>query len=353
MTGESRLDALARDLANGQVSRRTALRRFGAGFAAAALPSFLVADEALARCPPSRKCGSKCCPPGMRCKHGKCKCKGGLTKCGKNCRDLAVDPLNCGACGHVCPAGQTCVSGQCTGGGGGGGGETPQAVCGNGVKETGEACDGADLAGATCQSLGFLSGTLACKADCSGLDTSGCVAAACSSAADCPAGSAGNCQKAACVNGACTSVVDDTDLPVDGNACTDDVCSGGVPSNPPKASGTSCGSGKMCNGSGACVDCVNPSTCPQPTNPYCATAACAGGTCGFLYQPNGTAVTFSCQPPSGPPTTCITCLKANSQRIYCNGSGDIYTSGMCPGGQFCTSFSPPLIVNGAEWGACF
>ncbi|HEX9942187.1 MAG TPA: DNRLRE domain-containing protein [Thermoanaerobaculia bacterium] len=53
------------------------------------------------------------------------------------------------------------------------GGGTP-AVCGNGVKESGEACDGADLGGQTCQSQGFSSGTLACNANCT-FNTSGCT----------------------------------------------------------------------------------------------------------------------------------------------------------------------------------
>ena len=56
---------------------------------------------------------------------------------------------------------------------GGGGPE-----CGNGVAETGEECDGADLGGATCGSEGFYCGALSCNVDCT-LDTSGCVAGSC------------------------------------------------------------------------------------------------------------------------------------------------------------------------------
>lgn len=39
-------------------------------------------------------------------------------------------------------------------------------VCGNGVKETGEECDGGDLSGGTCSSRGFSGGTLQCSPAC-------------------------------------------------------------------------------------------------------------------------------------------------------------------------------------------
>lgn len=55
--------------------------------------------------------------------------------------------------------------------------DTLGAVCGDGVAEDNEVCDGADLAGATCEALdGFVGGTLACAADCSGYDSSACEA---------------------------------------------------------------------------------------------------------------------------------------------------------------------------------
>jgi hypothetical protein len=55
-----------------------------------------------------------------------------------------------------------------------GGGGSP--VCGNGVQETGEDCDGSDLGGSSCQSLGLGSGSLACDSGCL-FDTSGCAGA--------------------------------------------------------------------------------------------------------------------------------------------------------------------------------
>ncbi len=48
------------------------------------------------------------------------------------------------------------------------------SVCGNGEIEEGESCDGGALGGATCQSLGFPGGTLACAAGCRSFDTRNC-----------------------------------------------------------------------------------------------------------------------------------------------------------------------------------
>ncbi|MBN1771815.1 MAG: hypothetical protein JXB32_11170 [Deltaproteobacteria bacterium] len=64
------------------------------------------------------------------------------------------------------------------------------AVCGDGVLEPGEACDGAELGGHGCTTVmaGYAGGTLACRADCTGYDVLGCTrggevtAASCSQA---------------------------------------------------------------------------------------------------------------------------------------------------------------------------
>jgi hypothetical protein len=55
-------------------------------------------------------------------------------------------------------------------------------ACGNAAIEAGEQCDGANLGGETCASLGFLGGTLACDASCA-LDTAGCFASLCGNGA--------------------------------------------------------------------------------------------------------------------------------------------------------------------------
>jgi len=49
------------------------------------------------------------------------------------------------------------------------------ASCGNAVIEGVEVCDGVALGDATCGSLGYAGGTLACLADCTGYDTAACT----------------------------------------------------------------------------------------------------------------------------------------------------------------------------------
>ena len=44
--------------------------------------------------------------------------------------------------------------------------DDPEATCGNSSREPGEPCDGTDLGGASCATLGFLAGNLTCAADC-------------------------------------------------------------------------------------------------------------------------------------------------------------------------------------------
>ncbi len=52
----------------------------------------------------------------------------------------------------------------------------PPAVCGDGVVDAGEQCDGPDLDGASCLTLGFTAGTTDCSVGCA-YDTSGCFQA--------------------------------------------------------------------------------------------------------------------------------------------------------------------------------
>ncbi len=55
--------------------------------------------------------------------------------------------------------------------------ETEGAVCGNGVIEANEECDGAELGGLTCVDFGFPGGTLSCEPGNCVISTGGCMAA--------------------------------------------------------------------------------------------------------------------------------------------------------------------------------
>lgn len=95
-------------------------------------------------------------------------CVAPLVDCGSavaaHCTATQTDGLNCGACGHACAVGEACTAGQCVG----------AAMCGNGVREGTEQCDNSDLARQSCTLLGFTGGTLTCAATCT-FDTSACV----------------------------------------------------------------------------------------------------------------------------------------------------------------------------------
>jgi hypothetical protein len=52
-----------------------------------------------------------------------------------------------------------------------------QSLCGNGNIDSGEECDGSDLGGASCSSLGFAGGSLSCNSNCT-FNTSACASVA-------------------------------------------------------------------------------------------------------------------------------------------------------------------------------
>ncbi|HEV8320491.1 MAG TPA: hypothetical protein VG389_02680 [Myxococcota bacterium] len=60
---------------------------------------------------------------------------------------------------------------------------TTTAMCGNDMREAGEACDGTDLAGQDCTTVGtFSGGVLSCRTDCSGYETAMCQPQVCTPA---------------------------------------------------------------------------------------------------------------------------------------------------------------------------
>jgi hypothetical protein len=145
---------------------------------------------------------------------------------------------------------------------------------------------------------------------------------------------AGDCKRVVCDGqGGTMVVVDNTNVPNDGNPCTLDVCTNGQPSNPPTPAGTSCGTMLVCNGAGACVGCLQNSDCGTST--ACASQVCeATGVCAVVYVPSGQGT------PSGQ-------TAGNCQKVVCNGSGGTMS---IPDDTNVPASTNPCIVAGCSMG---
>ncbi len=104
------------------------------------------------------------------------------SSCGGRCGDSLVQEGDGETCDGGNLNGQTCQSLGYTGGTLACGAGCTYDVsgcagrCGNGVIDEGEVCDGAALSGETCQSQGYHGGELVCATDCSGYNVDNCVA---------------------------------------------------------------------------------------------------------------------------------------------------------------------------------
>jgi hypothetical protein len=188
-------------------------------------------------------------------------------------------------------------------------------LCTDGVPSNPPTAAGAPCgSGFTCDGQGTCSGC-ATDADCgasTACATHACVSGACQSSfvpfgqGDVGGQQPGNCQTIVCDGqGGTTTIPSDNDLPVDGNPCTADVCTGGAPSNPPHGAGTACGGGQ-CDGGGHCVGCLDDADCGQDT--ACKTPYCSGGSCGVSLVPFGQGN------PGGQSA-------GDCHRVVCDGSG--------------------------------
>ncbi|HEX2252833.1 MAG TPA: PA domain-containing protein [Thermoanaerobaculia bacterium] len=156
------------------------------------------------------------------------------------------------------------------------------AVCGNGIVEAGEQCDGTSLGGATCGDLGCALGSPTCTASCT-LDYAGCSdCGACDFDGQCEAGEdctncasdcvSGSTSGATCGNGvceagngeSCTSCPQDCNGQQGGNPNNRFCCGDGSGSNPVACSDSRCSTGGF-----SCT------TTPAAGGSYC----CGDGTC--------------------------------------------------------------------------
>ncbi|MCA9880598.1 MAG: hypothetical protein KC442_22535 [Thermomicrobiales bacterium] len=106
---DARFDHLARSL-SGPRTRRGALSALLTGALTPLLPAAALADPRQSRRQASGETWRKRpCPSGLT----KCKIRKGKKK-KLRCVDTQHDAAHCGACGHACAAGQSCLNGSCS-----------------------------------------------------------------------------------------------------------------------------------------------------------------------------------------------------------------------------------------------
>jgi hypothetical protein len=299
---------------------------------------------------------------GQVCREGKCVCfSTGSTYCssgGLGCRNLKLDPTNCGACGQACQGVAGCCNGSCVN-------FSETGSCGS----CGTICTGPNpgCCGGECVT-NLLTNNLSCGS-CFTVCTTGfkCCGGTCtgimSDSKNC--GGCGiqclgvtHCESGACVTGCATGLYN-----CGNNSCStllDDNANCGV-------CGNNCPSGTFCLG-GTCV----PNTCQKDSNTeFCPNGYCNGlnqvTSCGYcgnecklichenrctcntnqdcnagfacIHNTNGGL----CQPPNCPSGTTFcplstSCIDLNFSALNCGICGNICESGSCVNGR-CTCSS--------------
>jgi hypothetical protein len=183
-----------------------------------------------------------------------------------------------------------------------------EPFCGDGVvNQPSEACDGDDLAGETCESLGFFVGTLNCSPSCQ-FDTSECHlpdGAPCTSPEECYSY---NCpaQDGVCCNQACDGLCESCALPGMEGTC-DSIPYGEDPDE--ECPGTS-----TCDGAGSCLPeaFCGDGVVNQPSE------VCDGSDdsyCPMLCQQDCTCSSQMC-PEAGEPDACLAASPHHSPYVW-------------------------------------
>jgi hypothetical protein len=100
----------------------------------------------------------------------------------------------------------------------------------------------------------------------------------------------GDCHSIVCDgNGGTMNIEDDTDAPATPSVCVTKTCMNGTVNTANAGSGTSCGTGIVCNGNGICGECDMGSDCPGAgSDDLCRTHSCTNHACGTTNAMDGT-----------------------------------------------------------------
>lgn len=218
---------------------------------------------------------------------------------------------------------------------------TATAVCGDGVREGAEQCDGSACCTAGCT----FSAAGAAHAACTDLTPADCQVAACDGAGTCAQTQAAAADGAACGDGVC-------------NQCTAGTCGASAAGAPgPGCTGTAgeCSIADVCDGAGACAtgDLAAGTACTDATPTDCRLAQCTGtGTCnqtqgtvangagcgdGVCDQCSAGACVATAAGVPGP--GCAGAANDCSTADACDGGGAC-TTGDFPAGTACTDLTP-------------
>ncbi|MFH2006588.1 MAG: hypothetical protein ABI333_08390, partial [bacterium] len=157
--------------------------------------------------------------------------------------------------------------------------------CGNGQQEDSEQCDGADLGGNTCETLGYSDGTLGCQNDCT-FDFSGCYIESC-----------GN------------GILDPGEVCDDGNVASADGCSADCLSD------ETCGNGYVDTNEGCDDGAQNSDVLPDACRLNCQPASCGDGVVDTGEACDGTVMTCTALGVSQPGT--VSCTGCQSDPSLC------------------------------------
>lgn len=129
----------------------------------------------------------------------------------------------------------------------------------------------------------------------------------------------GDCKESQCDgSGNIVSVNDDTDVPPATNDCTTASCVEGTPTQTPLAEGTACTStdGKVCDGAGACVECVEEADCTG-TGEVCEQNKCVVSDCANDTKDNDETDVDCGGPDCAPCADGKTCVEDDDCENYC------------------------------------